>query len=338
LSDYLEMSSFLRCPSCSAKPLFESNGGSEHFKCSNCEEYFPLIDGIPCLLPRELREALYSDLKINPTEDKKIATAKSFGFEWATFPEMYSHWERNFLGYMAPHGPEFFKGKRVLDAGSGSGRHAFYASRFGAEVWAIDIGPAVHVTRKNTRDCKVNVIQADIYNLPFEEESFDFIYSIGVLHHLPSPEEAFRNLLRYLKPGGEIQIYLYWKPEKQPIKSVLLSSAAAVRRVTTLLPHRFVYWLSYPAAFLAYLMFILPYKGMRSIGSLQLLAEQMPMKQYADYPFQVCVNDQLDRFSAPIENRYTRSEVENWLRSAGLENITVSKNFGWVGTGRKPLQ
>jgi hypothetical protein len=59
------------------------------------------------------------------------------------------------------------------------------------------------------------------------------------------------------------------------------------------------------------------------------------MKQYADYPFRVCVNDQFDRFSAPIENRYTREEVEGWLKRAGLEEITVHPNFGWVGSGRK---
>ena len=67
------------------------------------------------------------------------------------------------------------------------------------------------------------MIQADLHRPPFALESFDFIYSIGVLHHLPDPEAAFQNLLRYLKPQGEIQIYLYWRPEGQPIKRALLS-------------------------------------------------------------------------------------------------------------------
>jgi hypothetical protein len=62
----------------------------------------------------------------------------------------------------------------------------------------------------------------------------------------------------------------------------------------------------------------------------------MPMKQYAALPFRVCVNDQLDRFSAPIENRYTKTEVEAWLTSAGLKKSQVIANFGWFGTGQKP--
>jgi hypothetical protein len=62
------------------------------------------------------------------------------------------------------------------------------------------------------------------------------------------------------------------------------------------------------------------------------------MKQYANFPFRVCVNDQFDRFSAPIENRYTRQEVIDWLVQAGLEEPQVSSNYGWIGTGRKPTE
>src|SRR5262249_37189217 len=151
-------------------------------------------------------------------------------------------WERNFLEYLGPHRPEFFQGKRVLDAGCGSGRHAHHAARYGAEVWAIDLAPAVDTARRNTAgQGNVHVVQADLYRPPFAPESFDFIYSLGVLPHLPDPEAGFRTLLRYLKPGGEIQIYLYWEPEDQPLKKALLRATSAVRQVTTRLPHDAVY-------------------------------------------------------------------------------------------------
>src|ERR1700750_1502005 len=123
---------------------------------------------------------------------------------------MYQEWEQTFLAYMQPHGPEFFKGKKVLDAGCGNGRFAHYAAKYGAEVWAMDLGPAVEVARRNTANFPhAHVVQADLHHPPFPKESFDFIYSLGVLHHLPDPEEAFQSLLKFLKPGGEIQIYLY---------------------------------------------------------------------------------------------------------------------------------
>ena len=226
--------------------------------------------------------------------------------------------------------------KRVLDAGCGSGRHSYYAAKYGADVWAVDLGQHVEVARRNTINCdRVHVIQADLHDLPFATESFDFIYSIGVLHHLPDPEAGFRSLLQYLKPGGEIQIYLYWEPEGQPIKTALLSAVAAIRKLTTRLPNAAIYSLSYPAAWLAFMFFVWPYRALRLIPQLRGLAERMPMKQYSNYPFRVCVNDQFDRFSAPIENRYTKAEVEEMLRRAGLKEINVQPNCSWGGSGKK---
>ena len=287
------------------------------------------------LLPG-LREPLLEDKSASGQDAKQVQTALSFGYEWQRFPEMYEQWEKNFRDYMQPHDPTYLKGKKVLDAGCGNGRFAYYAAKYGAEVWAIDLGPAIEVAQLNTQGVgDVKVIQADLHKPPFARQSFDFIYSLGVLHHLPDPEEAFLNLLRYLKPGGDIQIYLYWKPERRPIKAALLSFVSLVRKVTTRLPHSVVYALAYPSAAAASVLFVWPYRLMRRFPALQSLAEQLPMKQYADLPFRVCVNDQHDRFSAPIEFRYRRAEVEGLLGRGDLEGIDVSPNYGWVGTGRK---
>jgi SAM-dependent methyltransferase len=286
-----------------------------------------------------MRRALETTEGGSGTEARKAETARSFGFEWSRFPELRAEWERNFLDYLAPRGPEFFPGRRVLDAGCGSGRHAYQAAKFGAEVWAVDLGEAVEVARRNTANTgRVHVVQADLYDLPFPPESFDFIYSLGVLHHLPDPEAGFQGLLPLLRPGGEIQIFLYWKPEGQPLKSLLLNAVNRLRSVTTRLPHPVLYTLSYPAACAAFAFFVWPYQLLRRMPGLRAFAERLPMKQYARYPFRVCVNDQFDRFSAPIEHRYTRAEVEAWLRRAGLENISVRSNAGWTGSGRKPLE
>src|SRR5204862_5125071 len=117
----------------------------------------------------------------------------------------------------------------------------------------------------------------------------------------------------------------------------LLAGVNSFRAITTRLPHSAVHALAFPAAVAAYLGFVLPYKILRSIPGSRSLAEKLPMKQYANFPFRVCVNDQLDRFSSPIENRYTRQEVLGWLTRAGLDGIAVNAAYGWVATGRKAI-
>lgn len=330
----------LRCPGCQGRLGLDANGPRDDdsfFECENCQLRFPIIRNIPRLLLSPLREALLSEEPTSADDDPQVRTARSFGYEWTRFPEMYAHWEQNFLNYMQPHGPEFFRGKKVLDAGCGNGRFAVYAAKYGAEVWALDLGQAVEVAAQNTQDAgKAQVVQADLHRPPFAPESFDFIYSLGVLHHLPDPEPAFRSLLRYLKPEGEIQIYLYGEPEGQPIKNALLALVTGVRQITTRLPHSFVYALAFPAACGAFAFFVWPYRLLKKIG-LKRIAEKLPMKQYSSLPFRVCINDQFDRFSAPIENRYTKQEVFAWLERAGLKDQRVNSFYGWVGNGRKTL-
>jgi len=327
----------LLCPVCGGR-LFPAAEPQTSLACPACSEQFPIVNGIPRLLPKTVPSLSGTSNNIaDRNRTLQLKTAESFGFEWTHFSEMYPEWESNFRDYMFPHTAESFRGKKVLDAGCGIGRHAYYAGRYGAEVWAVDISEAVEVAARNTGETGAYVIQADLNHLPFQEESFDLVYSMGVLHHLPDPEGAFRYLLRFVKPGGEIRVFLYWAPERQPLKRYLLQAVSALRMLTVRLPHRLLYPLSYIAAFLVWTCVVCPYRIFMQIPAFSKMAERLPLRQYSRYPFRTCVNDQFDRLSAPVERRYSRGQVEQFLQSAGLEDLTVFTNFGWVASGRKPV-
>jgi len=102
------------------------------------------------------------------------------------------------------------EGKLILDAGVGAGRFTDILLKWGARVVGIDLSYAVEAAHENFgHRSDALICQADIGNLPFRPGTFDFIISIGVLHHTPDTAKYFSCLPRYLKPGGEIAVWVY---------------------------------------------------------------------------------------------------------------------------------
>jgi SAM-dependent methyltransferase len=270
----------------------------------------------------------------------KLKTAESFGYEWARFSAVRNEWQQSFLGYMRPHDAHFFNGRLMLDVGTGSGRYAHQALRLGARVVAVDLGSAIDVARRNL-PLDALTVEADAEDLPFERSTFDLVCSLGVLHHLPDPERAFYSIVPFARPGGHVQIYLYREPSRTAHKRIL-RLVTAIRYITTRLPHRALHAMCYPLAAILMVCCVLPYRILRNFRHTQRAAEAFPLQSYADHPLTVgytlCVNDQFDRFSAPLERRYTAAEVEHWLDSAGLEDRRVLPYHGWVGSGSRPLK
>jgi len=322
--------------------------------CEGCGRLFPIIGGVPRLLPDPLKDLVLvhhgffgkygsqfpEDYFGQMSKDSHVSiqmkkTSSSFGFEWTTFSKFYKQWEDNFKGYIRPLTPSFFGKKLGLDVGCGTGRHLYFAAQYGAEVVGIDLSEAVQVAHTNTVSFfNAHVVQADLYYLPFRTKYFDFIYSFGVLHHLPEPEAGFKELLHFLKPNGHISIYLYNSYLREnKIKYYLLKIASVLRLITTRLPLKLLYWLCYPLALVIYFFVVLPYRILQFLPKGQEMAECLPFGAYRRYPVGVLHNDLFDRFSAPIENRYTRMEVEKWFERSGLKNVQIAENYGWVGHG-----
>jgi 2-polyprenyl-3-methyl-5-hydroxy-6-metoxy-1,4-benzoquinol methylase len=264
-------------------------------------------------------------------------TQESFGFEWTTFHGVRPEWQDNFSWYMAPLTKEFFRGKVVLDAGCGMGRHLYYAARSGAQVIGVDFSRAVEVAHQNIKHLETaTVVQADLLQLPFRAGTFDFVYCLGVLHHLSQPLMGLRLLVSLVRNRGECRIYVYHQIDRSPKwKYMLFRLASIVRRVTTRLPHSVLLVACWPLSAAIWLGCVAPYKLMRVWMPNSVWTKSWLFRQYAPYSFMVLVNDQFDRFSAPIERRYARKEVEDLMGRAGLSSIVVRSDFGWIGHGLK---
>jgi SAM-dependent methyltransferase len=263
-------------------------------------------------------------------DDTARRTQASFGYEWTHFHEWRHSGQTNFDDYFQGVDLSDLRGRTALDAGCGMGRHAREVARFANRVVAVDFSRAIDQAARNTEELgNVDCIQADLLNLPFADASFDFVYSLGVLHHLEDTEGAIASLVRTLKSGGRLRIYLYWK--RHGWTGRLLTMVAGVRRVTTRIPFaplRVGCWLLSVALFGGV---ILPYRLLSALGA--RFHEGWPLFVYTKYPFKVIYNDQFDRFSAPIEKRYESEEVVQLLKAAGLQNVRVFSCFGWIADG-----
>ena len=96
-------------------------------------------------------------------------------------------------------------GKRILEAGSGAGRFTEILAKYDAQVYSFDFSNAVEANYQNNMpNEKLTLFQADIQNIPFQDDFFDVVLCLGVLQHTPSTKASLKELSRVLKPKGEL--------------------------------------------------------------------------------------------------------------------------------------
>ena len=345
----------LACPACRSGLTLQDGAVAEgdgeiiegELACGNGHCY-PIITGVPLLLlPPLLTQTLrdyhpdayrrYADrqpgaVSTDAGEGAKKKTLSSFSYQWNTFSEMYAHWEENFRGYFEPLiEPAGHRGRLVLDAGCGFGRHAYYAEKFGAEVVAMDLSEAVEAAYANTRQLDdVHVIQGDLYNPPLRP-AFDLIYCVGVIQHIPDPAAGFLSLSGLLNEAGELFVWVYGK------RQGLYRLVDAMRRVTTRTPMGVLYGTTFLLNLLCHAGFSMPYKAARAVPGLGRLAGALPFTRYADLPLRVGHADWFDRLSVPLTAYFSRDEVEGWFRAAGLQGVEIvpRDGIGWRALGRR---
>jgi len=122
---------------------------------------------------------------------------------------VYAPWMKNTFKF------ERFRDKKILEIGVGTGTDHLQFAKAGAILTGIDITPkSIELTKKNLElhGYKSNLLIADAEKLPFQDGTFDVVYSFGVLHHIPDTQKAINEIYRVLRcDGGKTIIALYHK-------------------------------------------------------------------------------------------------------------------------------
>lgn len=129
------------------------------------------------------------------------------------FEEVERHRYKEYAPWMpAVMGFDRFKDARLLEIGCGMGTDLLQFARGGARCTGVDLTPrSIEITRHRFALYRMtgDFMLADGEHLPFEDESFDVVYSNGVLHHTPDTERAVKEVRRVLRPGGIAKVMLY---------------------------------------------------------------------------------------------------------------------------------
>jgi SAM-dependent methyltransferase len=263
------------------------------------------------------------------------ATVEGFGKEWGKFTqETLSAAERQQLF------AKYFslidwneKPKRALDMGCGSGRWAALVAPLVDELVAADASPeAIEIAKRNAPAPNVTFVRCSPETLPFPDGYFDFIFSLGVLHHLPDTQAAINSLVCKLAPGGRMLLYLYYALDNRP------ALFRAIWRLSDLL-RRFISGLPFFIRYtLSQIIAIFAYWPLARIARYFPVAASWPLRFYADRSFYVMRTDALDRFGTKLEKRFTKQQIIVMLESSHLEKIRFSDSDPyWVCTANKSL-
>ncbi|MCK5605498.1 class I SAM-dependent methyltransferase [Candidatus Pacearchaeota archaeon] len=214
--------------------------------------------------------------------------------------------------------PEKVEGKLVLDAGCGSGRFVDILEKWGAHVVGIDLSYAIDAA-EYVLGCRKNVhlIQASVFELPFKKNTFDYIWSYGVLMATPDTKRAFDSVAAKLKNDGELAIWIYSNYNRLPS-----FCSDLLRRVTTRIPKRVLYLLSYLSVPLYYI-YKIPLIG-------HLLRNTLVISMRDNWKWRVL--ETFDWYGPTYQWKHRYPEVFQWYRSNGLEVIHLSEPpIGIVG-------
>jgi SAM-dependent methyltransferase len=293
-------------------------------ECAACRAAVPIVRSIPRFVPFE-------------------SYASSFGFQWNRFSRlqvdsaMHNDLSRDRF-YATTGWPTSLAGQRILEAGCGSGRFTELALKTGANVFSFDLSSAVEAAwRNNENEPKLTIFQASIYEIPMRKGSFDKIFCMGVLQHCPDPAGAFRSLLPFLRPGGEIVVDVYEKPNGFPPLKYL--ARPFVRPLGTEGIYHLLSW-TIPAAFeLKKALHRIPAIGphlasMIPIGPIS----HGPRLNYTDEELkQVKILSALDMLS-PVYDRPQRMEdVSRWFGEAELVDVELKRGYNGINAkGQRP--
>ena len=356
----------LACPACRTPALdlrtftIEKNSSPQEIRsgmlhCEACGSVYPIVDGIPRMLPdsadefAEMMEGFGVDRNTCRENKRHVerfrqlhdATRQASTFEAQHYSSPGFDENCWFFETATDYSPRQLSGKTVLDAGCGTGRFMEVAASMGAHVVGIDLSRSVDRAYRETRfKPQIDLIQGDLMNPPLRPECFDALYSIDVLNQTPDTRMAFQSISALLRPGGHAAIWMDQRfmtavggQDSHRISTrVSQGLSDGLRAVTTRMSHRMLHYTC---------------MGLSPIGEVKRIAGSNRVLKAMLAPILLLpVSDHPDRrvrlgnmfawFAAPNQWKHTTQEVLAWFEAEGYEAVHSLDRTAGV-SGARPV-
>ena len=279
--------------------------------------------------PKAVIKGENKDIYVFSTAGENISdlVVRDFGLEWMKFKDYSDKDIRSFaiMYFDILDDTIINKNTYALDIGCGTGRWTKYLSDRIGFIEAIDPSSAVVAADHLLRDVdNVRISKASVETIPFDDETFDFVMSIGVLHHIPDTQKAMIDCVKKVKRGGFFYVYLYHNLDGAGrLTKMIFRCSETLRNYVSKLPPMTKKFACNFLAVTTYLPFVFAGKLLRFFG-LDGIAKRLPLSDYQNKSFFIIRNDALDKYGTTLEQRFSRDEVITLMRNSGLGDIVVS--------------
>lgn len=240
--------------------------------------------------------------------------------EWVEQWSLFRDSERFlFEDWIYPLRLEDLKGKTVLECGCGGGQHTKFMAEQAQQVTAVDLNTTAIAASWNSEFQNVNFIEDDIASMNLDQK-YDIVISIGVVHHTDNPDKTVENLVRHVKPGGNLHLWVYAEEGNFLVRYFIVPG----RKIfLASLPRKYVAWLSNILTslmyFPVYTLYLLPMK---------FLPYYSYFKNFRRLSFRRNVLNVFDKLNAPQVDFINRSRIETWFPEDRFMDIYIDHYCG----------
>jgi SAM-dependent methyltransferase len=288
----------LICPDCKAgfrlKDVKEAREEiiSGNLECASCGIRYPIVGGIPRILPEHERLDNYS---------------RNFQYYWLNMDWHRPRSNKERFYQLTDWRPQDIRDKFVLEAGCGGGRWLYQFAEEGArEIIAFDYTLAIERAKAICSSFNnIHYVQADIFKLPFRDNHFDLVHCHGVLMATPDPRSGIENLAKKVRPGGELAVLLYRNLTR--FQKLIDDSICGI---TKRLPTELMFYLTWIPTLMEYVP-----------GAVPLLENIVHLSGQPDFTLKHLHN--FDWYTCKYRHRNSPKQVTDWLEDFGFHAIKI---------------